>query len=166
MLQQNAVLTFTAKCSRISKTTHFNKGFFILKRKCFFIVLNIVLPLLTGLTIYLFCYKNTYINTIFEDVFNISLPYLYFNNLFHHFLTCWACDILWAYSLSFSLFACFNNFKNSLILTVTISTLFSIIIEVSQWFAIIKGTFDIWDIILELTAIIFAVIIIKKGVFK
>lgn len=138
----------------------------MLKRKTIIIFLNIFLPLFIGLLIYLFFRKNTYINLFFENVFFISLPYLYSDSVFCRVLTSWACDILWAYSLTFSLFFCFKSFINSLQITYILSVLFSIAFELLQLTSIIIGTFDVWDIILEIAAISLAVIIIKKEFSK
>lgn len=166
MLQQNAVLTFTANCSKIAVDNIFRQRVFVLKRKYLLFFVNICFPLAIGLLMYLFCYKNTYINIGFEKLFNFSRPYFYFDNNFHRFLTCYACDILWAYSLTFALCFCFKDFKKPLLICSVLSILLAIVIELLQINRIIHGTFDIWDIILEISAILFAVIIIKKEFLK
>ncbi len=132
-----------------------------MKKKFVFYFLNISIPLALGLGIYLFCYKTTYINTAFTDVFGISLPYIYYDNAFHRFITSWACDMLWAYSLTFALYLCFKVFKKPLIITTATSSLFAVTIELLQINGVINGTFDILDIISELLAISLAIIIIK-----
>ena len=132
-----------------------------MKKKIAFYLLNICIPLVIGLGIYLFCYKTTYINTAFENAFGFPLPYIYFDNAFHRFITSWACDMLWAYSLTFALYLCFRVFKKPLIITSVTSSLFAIIIELLQINGVINGTFDILDIISELVAIYLAVIMIK-----
>ena len=137
-----------------------------MKRKNILIFTNITIPLLIGLVIYLFCYRGTYINTTVQNIFDISLPYFYHDNVFHYFLTCWACDVLWAYSLTFSLYSCFQYFYNSTLISGVISGAFALIIEFLQLFDFISGTFDILDILLEFSAIIVAVIIIKKEFSK
>lgn len=137
-----------------------------MKRTNLFIFLNVVFSLLIGLSIYLFCYKNTYINTFFENIFGFDFPYFYKNSPLHRFITNWTCDILWAYALTFSLFFCFKTFNKPFFITIFTSIIFAVILECSQLTGIINGTFDIWDIIMELSAIIIAVIIIKKEFFK
>lgn len=132
-----------------------------MKKKIAFYFLNIGIPLVIGLGIYLFCYRTTYINSVFTEVFGFSLPYIYFDNAFHRFITSWACDMLWAYSLTFALYLCFRVFKKPLIITSVTSSLFAIIIELLQINDVINGTFDILDIISELVAISLAVIMIK-----
>lgn len=134
-----------------------------MKKKNLFLYANIIIPLFIGLVIYLFCYRNTYINSIFENYLGLFLPYLYFDNIIYRFVTCWTCDILWAYALTFSLFFCFKDFKRSLLFSSLLSVLLSIIIEFLQIRGYINGTFDMWDIILEISAISLAVIIIKRS---
>ncbi len=133
-----------------------------MKKKFTFYLLNIGVPLVLGLGIYLFCYKTTYINTAFTDIFGISLPYIYYDNAFHRFITCWACDMLWAYSLTFALYLCFRVFKKPLIITTATSSLFAVTIELLQINGVINGTFDMLDIISELGAIILALLMIKR----
>ena len=166
MLQQNAVLTFTAFCGKIAIRNQIRQRTLILKRKNLFLFFNISFPLSIGLAIYVFCYQNTYINTTIENILGFSLPYFYFDNAFHRFLTCWVCDILWAYSLTFALFFCFKSFNKSWLITCILSISFSIVIELLQLVDIINGTFDIWDIVMEFSAIIIAVIILKKEFSK
>ena len=132
-----------------------------MKKKFVFYLLNIGVPLVLGLGIYLFCYKNTYINTAFTDIFGFSLPYIYYDNAFHRFITCWACDMLWAYSLTFALYLCFKVFEKNLIITIVTSSLFAIAIELLQIKGVINGTFDILDIVSELVAITLAITMIK-----
>ena len=137
-----------------------------MKKKFTFYLLNIGIPLVLGLGIYLFCYRTTYINSVFTQVFGFSLPYIYYDNAFHRFITCWACDILWAYALTFSLYPCFKVFKRPLIITCVTSSIFAVIIELLQINGIMNGTFDILDIVFEIVAIILATIIIKRRLQK
>lgn len=136
------------------------------RKKILFYLINTALPLTAGLIIYLFCYKGTYINTVFSQLFEFELPYFHGYNFIYRFITCWACDILWAYSLTFSLHFCFKDFKNSLLISVVFSALLAIIIEILQLLGVIRGTFDLLDIIFEISAIGFAVIIIKRSFSK
>ena len=132
-----------------------------MKKKFAFYLLNIGIPLVIGLEIYLFCYRTTYINSVFTQVFDFSLPYIYYDNAFHRFITCWACDMFWAYSLTFALYLCFKTFKRPLIIASVTSSLFAIFIELLQINGTINGTFDILDILTEIVAILLAITIIK-----
>ncbi len=133
-----------------------------MKRKNLFLVANIIIPLFIGLAIYLFCYKNTYINSFFENVFHFSPPYFYFNSPFHQFIISWLCDILWSYSLTFGLYFCFKDFNKPLTISIALAVFLAIVMESLQLFGYVSGTFDAYDIIFEIAAILLAVIIIKK----
>lgn len=137
-----------------------------MKKKKLFIFFNIIIPLSLGLVIYLFCYETTYITTCFEAVFEYTLPYFYSDSIIYQILTCWACDILWAYSLTFSLFLCLKNFNHALLLSSALSAILSLTIEILQIPHIVNGTFNVLDIIFELTAIIVAVILLKRSFKK
>ena len=140
----------------------YKQRIFTLKKKFAFFLLNIGIPLVLGLGIYLFCYRTTYINTTFTEVFGFSMPYIYFDNALHRFITSWACDMLWAYALTFALYLCFKVFNKPLIITTVCSSLFAVAIELLQINGTISGTFDILDIITELVVIFLAIIIIKS----
>ena len=138
----------------------------MLKNKNLFIFLNVAIPLFIGLLIYLLCYQNTYINSFFQTILDCQLPRFYSSSYFYKFLTGWACDILWAYSLTFALLFCFNDFKRNLIISLILSASLSFLIEILQLLNVINGTFDIFDIILEFTANFVAVIIFSKKGFS
>lgn len=86
--------------------------------------LNITLPLILGVIIYL-----------------VNTPGIIRNHL---------CDFLWAYSLAFSLTYIELNNKETFIITLSSGVVF----ELLQMMHLIKGTFDILDILVELLACI------------
>lgn len=71
-------------------------------------------------------------------------------------------DILWAYALMFSLVVITGNKTAGIWKMYVVAVLFSTIIEIVQLTGILKGTFDITDVIVELTAELIAVFIIKE----
>lgn len=94
--------------------------------------LNIILPLILGIIIYL-----------------INTPDIIRNHL---------CDFLWAYSLAFSLTYIELNNKETFIITLSTGVVF----ELLQMMHLIKGTFDILDILVELLACIICYIYRSK----
>lgn len=86
--------------------------------------LNIILPLILGVIIYL-----------------IKSPGIIRNHL---------CDFLWAYSFAFSLTYIELNNKETFIITLSTGVIF----ELLQMMHLIRGTFDILDILVELLACI------------
>lgn len=94
--------------------------------------LNILLPLILGVIIYL-----------------INTPGIIRNHL---------CDFLWAYSLAFSLTYIELSNKETFIITLSTGAVF----ELLQKVHLIKGTFDILDILVELLACIICYIYRSK----
>ena len=70
--------------------------------------------------------------------------------------------MLWAYSLIFSAYAVFDNKTKNLKWIIIAVSLLIVIIEILQLTKIIHGTFDIFDILAEITAVLIAVIILKR----
>ena len=118
---------------------------------------NIFLPLLTGLFIYLFVNKRAYISTIINIPLKINVK-----GLAGVFVKCWLCDMLWSYALTAALYLVLIPFRYRLILSATASFIVGVFLEGLQYFNIISGTFDVLDIIFELTAVLIAVYVIKR----
>lgn len=127
-----------------------------------FLWLHICVPLFAGLFIYLFFYKGTYINLFFENVFHLSSPSACADGLVGVFLRCWAADMLWAYSFVFTLYCVLYRHCPVWKIAVLVGTV-SVLVEGLQLIGFIGGTFDWFDILLELAAIGFAVILLKRG---
>lgn len=70
-------------------------------------------------------------------------------------------DMLWAYALVFALSLIICRNAAQLWETFMIAFIFSAIMELLQITPIVQGTFDIWDIMVELIAELVAVFIIK-----
>lgn len=129
-----------------------------------FFGLNIIVPLLAGVFLYLWLRPDTYISAYLYKMlslsvenfqFGFSLPYQ-----LNSFLRNFSCDMLWAYSLTFTVFLILGFKYESLKPTLIICAVFEVSIEFLQKFGVIPGTFDFLDILLELCVTIFAVIII------
>lgn len=108
------------------------------------------MPLLCGLLIYIFLKHGTYINVFFCYDSDI-----YLNGFFGKIIVSWATDFLWAYSLTFLLYALSKPWKKSIVFIVEM--VFLIVMEVLQKFSIINGTFDIFDIFVEIFAMFIAI---------
>ena len=119
------------------------------KRNSLF-ALNIILPLICGLFIYLTKVERTYLSDFLSDIRSflpvISYPYIIRN---------FACDFLWSYSLFFCLrLTLGEKLKGEHNLTVILVTgVVAIILEAIQLIKTIPGTFDLLDILVELIAI-------------
>ncbi|NLG05346.1 MAG: hypothetical protein GX567_16215 [Clostridia bacterium] len=128
------------------------------------LIVNIMIPIIVGAIIYYLLSPDvifvTYINSIFSMDFysNIHIH----QNGFIVFIRNYVLDMLWGYSLIFSLFYIYGNNTAKLYRILMIGWTFSALIEILQLTPIVKGTFDICDIVVELLSELFAVFIIKK----
>ncbi len=127
-----------------------------MKKRLIFLF-NIATSLILGLLIYLFYRPESIITHLFLKM-NVDLVKPSDISLFSKFLCNYGGDILWAYALSFFI-ACFyieiaNGWKITLLLCIPIEVGF----ELLQLFnSILNWTFDIIDIIIEVTTSIIIV---------
>lgn len=126
-------------------------------KKYLFLIFNTIVPLISGLAIYIFMKSGTFINT-FSGVDFHYIP----KTVFGLFIVNWFCDFLWAYALVFALYTVLSPFKSKLLFSCVISALLGLILEIMQGVNILSGTFDWWDIIIEFVAIVTATIILKN----
>jgi len=71
-------------------------------------------------------------------------------------------DMLWGYALVFALSLFTGNNTAEIRKIFIIAVIFSAVMEILQLTSIAKGTFDVFDIIVEFLAEVTAVFIIKK----
>lgn len=116
-------------------------------------VINIVLPLILGLFIYLTKAERTYLSD-FLSAFQSGLPIINYPEIVRNY----ACDFMWAYSLSFCLrLSLGNTLKVKYNLSViTLTSTVAIVMEAIQLIQIVPGVFDPWDMLVELVAITIA----------
>lgn len=132
------------------------------KKVRLFTALNILVPLIVGLIVYFAVQKNTHLEKIFVDVFAVNFTSLVWSGWTYTFVICWLCDILWSYSLTFSLWSVLCSWKNAVLISTGLAFVAGIVFEMFQLFGIIGGTFDVFDIFWELIAAISAAIVIKR----
>ena len=78
------------------------------------------------------------------------------------FISNFLSDILWAYSLTFTVFIILGISEKNILPTFIICGIFEISIELAQKTGLITGTFDILDIAFELAISAIALVVIKK----
>lgn len=128
-----------------------------MKRKLLTFFFNIFLPLAVGLCIYLFFRKGTYINLVSGIEFNFALK-----SGFGVFVKSWLCDILWSYSLTYSLYLVLCAFEHRILISAIISICVGTVFELLQLLPSVAGTFDILDILFQIAAVLLAVALIKR----
>jgi hypothetical protein len=127
------------------------------KKELLFYLLNITIPLLIGTYIYIryspdvifVGYLNNFIELKAKELNSVTL-----------FLRNYLCDFCWSYSLAFSIsFIYYENF--SLVHSILIPATIGIAIELLQLIGLIDGTYDLFDIFVELLATLLCFMILK-----
>ena len=124
------------------------------KRIRIFTLLNIVLPIALGVLIYTITRPDTYISQWIYRIGHFSIPHYAVKDMLPLWLWMFLCnfsaDILWAYSLTYAVYAIFYDSPRYMHLIFAVCILFEIGIELLQLFDILKGTFDFLDIAFEI----------------
>ena len=121
-------------------------------RKKMLLIINIIVPLLIGLFIYVTKEGNTYISDVFSSVRSefgiICYPLI---------IRCYACDFLWFFSIRLSLGDSLKGKNNETVLIT--AGVIAIALELLQLNKRFPGSYDSMDIVVELFAIFFATVI-------
>lgn len=135
-------------------------------RRLYYIIcsLLIITPLIAGLELYLVFRPDTYISRFLSSTGNLSIAgnmlitdSPWFCYLSKNYLP----DLCWAFSLEACLAVIFHNSERMIINSLIISAVFLSLMETLQVTPLIPGTFDVFDIGIELAAIVFSGIIIN-----
>lgn len=118
--------------------------------------LNLIIPLICGLFIYLTKAEHSYVASFLSAIRSL-LPTIRYPYIIRNF----ACDFLWSYSLFFCLrLTLGDSLKGKHNLTViTVTSVVAIILESLQLTNAVPGTFDPLDIVTELLAVAVAFLI-------
>ncbi|PIQ10427.1 MAG: hypothetical protein COW71_02830 [Ignavibacteriales bacterium CG18_big_fil_WC_8_21_14_2_50_31_20] len=114
-----------------------------------YIIIQIILPIVIGITIYVFFreptkyilnswFKNEYLNTNYHVLAKFSPSWIKYN----------LPDALWGYALISSMIIIWNKRqRNELLFWIIFSFVIGIAFEFLQFFKIIWGTFDLKDVV-------------------
>ena len=132
-------------------------------RKNILYSINIIIPLLTGAAAYVIFRQDTYIYELASSFLQINFSVG--SSKFVMFCRGYLSDILWAYSLMFSVQAVYRASGKKLIFPWCISSAFLTLSETLQLTSLMPGTFDLFDIVAEIasaTAALLIIIIISR----
>ncbi|MGN0155653.1 MAG: hypothetical protein ACI39N_00260 [Lachnospiraceae bacterium] len=134
------------------------------KLKTKVILWNIIIPIFLGATIYYLISPEVIFVRRMDFLIGkgIHISDITAVNLTIRIMRNYLPDMLWGYALIFTLYYFLNNNTAYLLKTFLIASLFSAVMEFLQITPVVKGTFDWYDIIVELLAEVIAVFIIKK----
>lgn len=125
-------------------------------------VLNGILcsiTLLTGCVVYIIFRPTTFVALIFDNILTVDIARDNLSFLSCDFIKYYIPDLLWSFSLGCGLIAILNPKIKGVIYCCLVSLLYGCLWEILQYFQIVSGTFDIYDIVMYLLAAIIAVII-------
>lgn len=127
------------------------------KRKLiWYAIVNIVIPVIVGVCIYFLVRPDTYISQAIYRLCSASIPsdalHIYLPNWLRLFLANYAADMLWAYSLTFAVYIIFCDGSVNMLWVLAICIVFETVMELFQLYHVLSGTFDWWDIALEICA--------------
>lgn len=134
------------------------------KRNTFYIF-NILISLVVGLIVYV-CYRpDTHVSQIVYNVLGISADCIATIDVLPTWLLLFARnylgDISWAYALTFTICYIWLGTGGRMIHVFGIVATFETGIEILQMVDIIPGTFDWWDILVEICITAFSMLLIK-----
>ena len=126
-----------------------------LKNKYFLrYLVHVFLPIAFGAVIYVLMRPDTYVSSWIYKLLGLQAPekMLFIPRWLYTFITGHAADILWAYSLSHAVFWILDGGFGCWLPTIICFT-FAVSIESMQLLPFLSGTFDWWDILLEICTI-------------
>lgn len=130
----------------------------------FFCILNIIIPILVGAVVYYILSPEVIFVRQIDALIGRDFRFTeivekgWFLRLVRNYLL----DVLWGYALLVALYFMFGSNTAELLKILIIAFVFSAVMELLQLTSIAKGTFDVFDIIVEFFAEMVAVFIIKK----
>lgn len=133
-------------------------------KKIVFLILNVLVPILLGTIIYYLISPEVMFVQQIDKIFGyrVHINGINLNNVIIQFVRNYLLDMMWGYALVFALFFIIVNNTAELMKIFIIAFAFSAIMEFLQLTSFVRGTFDIFDIIVEFLAEVTAVFIIKK----
>lgn len=129
--------------------------------------MNIIIPISIGSVIYYLFSPQVMFVKIIDDILKINFHIIEpIDNLLFKFIRYYLLDMLWGYALVFALYLILGNNTAKLWKILFIAFSFSAVIEFFQLASFFDGTFDIFDIVVEFVAELFAVLIINYLKFR
>lgn len=133
------------------------------KQKLWWIGLHIAVPLIMGAVIYYLISPEVIFIKMFSMSGEIPEPFtLNQSHMIHRFVRNYFLDMLWAYALMNTLIFLIGNSSSTIKISVSIAVIFTVILEGVQLTSFVSGTFDVWDIMVEIIGELFAVWMNKK----
>lgn len=128
------------------------------------LLINVIIPIAMGAIIYyLYSPEVLFVKNI-NSIMGIDYQEAIFmkNNVMSQLIRNYLLDMLWAYALIMTLFFVMYDNTVNVPMLLCIAVSFSIAMEILQIMPRVNGTFDLWDVAVEIIAEVIAVFIIKN----
>lgn len=125
-----------------------------------FLVINCIVGLSVGFFFYFLLDDSVYVTSWIYSMIGIDKPILKATGLLR-LVRIYGLDLIWAYSLWYGVaFSCFG-FRNRIMISTVITALSGACFEILQFFKMINGTFDKYDIVANICGIALAIVVYK-----
>ena len=128
------------------------------KQKIWWIGLHIAVPLIMGAVIYYLISPEVIFIKMFSTHGRIPTPLkLNQSHVIYRFIRNYFLDMLWAYALMNTLIFLIGKSSSAIKISDSMAIIFTVILEGLQLTSFVSGTFDVWDIVVEIIGELFAV---------
>ena len=136
------------------------------KKKTRLLIFGVILPMtVAGIAYYILFPEVIFarrIDSLLGTGFHpLSAGEIYKNTLLR-LLRYYAFDAVWAFSLTSSLYLIMGRGRGKVPAYLTVTVAMAVMSEAAQLFSLFPGTFDVWDIAVEIVGALTGALIIKK----
>lgn len=125
--------------------------------------MTVIFPMLIGAIAYYTCCPSVwFVQKLDLVVGSVSRQPIIPQGILKVSLRCYFFDYIWAFSLSNAIYISYQNSIKTMVIAVIITVVLGSLLEIMQLLGITTGTFDIFDIWVELIGSLSGVYIIKS----
>lgn len=133
------------------------------KKRTWFYLLNIIVPFYVGLMLWIIFRPESAFAVLVRRITGIPFPVVIGTSIAVRFIRSYAAEILWAYASVFAMHWISRKYGYGLLKSGIICSALILFTEMLQQPAVMPGTFDIFDIILETAAVFAGLYIIRRN---
>ena len=123
------------------------------------VTINILVPIVVGFLLYAVVFGDAIlVNGVIKGIGITIDPLIKNHNHATLLVRYYLADMLWAYSLTFACYAILRD----IVYCIRVAIPFSVLIECLQIVPGVPGVFDLYDILVEMVAVFFAVFVLRK----
>jgi len=126
------------------------------------VLLTIVSPLVIGAMIYYFYFPSVWLVRKIDALIGIEgRTCISSSNIVLKVLRYYLLDLIWAFSFFNAIYIIYENSSGSMVISLIVTIVLGTALEISQLCGFSLGTFDVFDIVAELSGALLGLIFIK-----